>query len=110
MGTCIQWGKEPLSMAPWTCCAPMEKRVLWLQWDSQNVRAGRSLRHREMPSGYLQGPETEGRRGLVEVPYIVMESGLKACSLLSQLRALLLLYPFLPKLYRIHKTTSENKM
>ena len=55
-------------MAPWTCCAPMEKRVLWLQWDSQNVRAGQSLRHREMPSGYLQGPETKGRAGASRGP------------------------------------------
>lgn len=98
---------------PQTCCAPMEKRVLWLQWESQNVRAGQRLRHHEMPSGYLLAPETEGWAGLVKVPYTVMESGLKSCSLLSQLRALLPQLCCIPsshELHRIHKTTSENKM
>lgn len=54
----------------------------------------------------------DGRR-LVKVPYTVMESGLNSCSLWSQLRALspqLRCIPSSHKLYRIHKTTSENKM
>ena len=70
----------------------------------------RALDTAKCPQATYRDLKPRGGRGLVEVPYTVMESGLKSCSLLSQLRALLLLYPFLPKLYRIHKTTSENKM
>ena len=107
----LRWGTEPLSMAP-DLCAPM-KRGLWLQWESQNVRAGQSLRHHEMPSGYLQGLETEGWAGASQGPLysdgvrtklLLLRSQL--CALLPQLRCI----PSSHKLYRTHKTTSENKM
>lgn len=85
---------------PQTCCAPMENRVLWLQWESQNVRAGQRLRHHEMPSGYLLAPETEGWAGLVKVPLhsdgvrtkILLPSVTITCSFTSTL-----LYRFLPQ-------------
>lgn len=86
----------------------MEQRVLWLQWESQNVRAGQSLRHHEMPSGYLQEPETEGWAAASQGP--LYSDGVRTklllplvtitCSFTSTS-----LYPFLPQ---VVQNTQDN--